>query len=174
MRMLKGVGEIKSNPGIHWWQDSMAQVGIYSLGNMHQYGLSRLVNVVLTKEKGALVFAMTHDSNNDWTYNFLESPLTLRLQVNSEICPRPHERFQVGWSLWSGLIRNSDRLVNPVFGPTVNRCTHQWTLTIVSRIVQFWKAILPQNMLCWLYSRGGITHWVMFRGGCFWHDVLFI
>ena len=28
------------------WQDSMAQVGIYSLGNMHQHGLSRLVNIV--------------------------------------------------------------------------------------------------------------------------------
>ena len=60
---------------------------------MHQYGF---VNVVLTKEKGALVFAMTHDSNNDWTYKFVESMVPFDSKWNSEICSRPRERSQVG------------------------------------------------------------------------------
>ena len=40
----------RGSTGIHRWQDSMVQAGVYSLGNMHQYGLSRLVNMVRTKE----------------------------------------------------------------------------------------------------------------------------
>ena len=71
-RKVRGLGEVQSKPGSLRWQDSMAQIGIYSLGNMHQHGLSRLVNIVLTKHKEALILAMTHSSDK-WTYKFIES-----------------------------------------------------------------------------------------------------
>ena len=57
---------------------------------MHQYGLSRLVNVVLTKEKRALVFAMTHDSIDDWTYKFVESVVPFDLKTPSGILKFAH------------------------------------------------------------------------------------
>ena len=84
-RTIRGLGEVQSKPGSLRWQDSMAQVGIYSPGNMHQYGLRRLVNVVLTKDKGALVFAMTHNSNDKWTYKFIESMVPYDLKTASGV-----------------------------------------------------------------------------------------
>ena len=62
----------------------MAQIGIYSLGTMYKHGLSHLVNVVLTKEKGVLVFAMTQQSD-DWTYKFVESMVLFDLKTASAI-----------------------------------------------------------------------------------------
>ena len=34
-KMVKGLGEVQSKPGIHKWQDSMAQVGTYIFTRKH-------------------------------------------------------------------------------------------------------------------------------------------